>query len=286
MFDAYDIYRYGIDSYGNMYCLYKQYQAEAAISAAPYGGLSYRFRQNTPGELWIRMKDHPLAFPAFSGRHPNVYLGDQTKRHKAFGSLLGLDGFSKVSADSSEASCIYDFELTKDGRDITFVTRMRDSQLTCDSPDIQQYQNSWLVRCRPWLETISASSGPGRVAFMLYPQPGEVDYFKSGDDYLQNPVLSSLDQLSGNGHTLYQYIGSYLKGNSNICHVYAEKHVYKDETGNVMREATGKIKIFPVINGYYEKGIDDVKGSLDGKIVGGDVCVSYDESTGIISFAA
>lgn len=141
--DVYDIYRYGIDSYGNMYCLYKLYTLPDSLSALSPSDASYRFKQSTPGELWIRLKDHPLAFPAFSGKYPNVYVGDR-KRHIAFVNLGGLyktDAVGRISCDeygsavqlyggdavaySPSMSCIYDFEFVKDHDDVTFITQMR-----------------------------------------------------------------------------------------------------------------------------------------------------------------
>lgn len=131
--EVFDIYRYGVDSYGNMYCLYKQYDPDMMDGNGRFG---YKYAQSTPGELWIRLKDHPFAFPAFSGAHPNVYIGD-AGRHVAFANLLRLYRVDEqgavvqvygpeASADSAAASCIYDFELTKDQQDLTFVTMMRD----------------------------------------------------------------------------------------------------------------------------------------------------------------
>ena len=87
---VFDIYKYGIDSYGNMYCLYKQYDSDIVRDMAVRGGLSYKYKQSTPGSLWIRLKNHPLAFPAFSGRYPNVYMETTNKRHVAFANLLNL----------------------------------------------------------------------------------------------------------------------------------------------------------------------------------------------------
>jgi hypothetical protein len=40
--------------------------------------------------LWIRLKNHPIAFPAFSGSHPNVYIKSRNKRHAAFVNLFDL----------------------------------------------------------------------------------------------------------------------------------------------------------------------------------------------------
>lgn len=122
-----------------MYCLYKQYDSGIFGDAVAQGGLSYKYKRSTPGSLWIRLKNHPLAFPAFSGRYPNVYLEQDSKRHVAFRNLLNLYSWSaeegevslsgdeiytKLSADGAAeaASCIYDFEFTKNRNDITFVT--------------------------------------------------------------------------------------------------------------------------------------------------------------------
>ena len=73
-----------------MYCLYKQYDSDIVLDTVVRGGLSYKYKQSTPGSLWIRLKNHPLAFPAFSGRYPNVYMETTSKRHVAFANLLNL----------------------------------------------------------------------------------------------------------------------------------------------------------------------------------------------------
>jgi hypothetical protein len=95
--------------------------------------------------------------------------------------------------------------------------------------------------------------------------------------------------LDNGGCTLYQYIGSYLKGNSNIYHTYVKKHIYRDESGSIIKNVYDQIKIFPVINGKYSK-TNDIIGNLiednNLSIIGPDVCVAYDETTNIINFAA
>lgn len=55
---VYDIYKYALDSNGNSYILYKQYGMYKP---------SFKEMRNTPGEIWIRLSDHPFAFPAFTG---------------------------------------------------------------------------------------------------------------------------------------------------------------------------------------------------------------------------
>lgn len=59
--DVYDIYKYGRDVYDNSYILYKKYESETP---------SVKEKKDTRGELWIRLSNHPIAFPAFAGKFP------------------------------------------------------------------------------------------------------------------------------------------------------------------------------------------------------------------------
>ena len=52
--DVFDIYKYYVDSYDNIYILYKHYGVENP---------SEQEKLLTPGELWIRLADSPIAFP-------------------------------------------------------------------------------------------------------------------------------------------------------------------------------------------------------------------------------
>ena len=62
---AYDIYKCGCDANGNTYVLMKQYD-----DAEP----TYYDKKNTVGNIWIRLADHPISFPAFSGKFPNCRI--------------------------------------------------------------------------------------------------------------------------------------------------------------------------------------------------------------------
>ena len=72
-------------------------------------------------------------------------------------------------------------------------------------------------------------------------------------------------------------------------HTYVKKHIYRDESGSIIKNVYDQIKIFPVINGKYSK-TNDIIGNLiednNLSIIGPDVCVAYDETTNIINFAA
>ena len=65
----YDIYRYGEDTLGNSLFLLKSYKyLYAQHKNDPNYRPSYHEKRNTPGELWMRVKNHPLAFPAIDLR--------------------------------------------------------------------------------------------------------------------------------------------------------------------------------------------------------------------------
>lgn len=52
--DVYDIYKYCTDAYGNAYILYKKYSSKDPTEHQ---------KRITPGQLWIRLSDSPIAFP-------------------------------------------------------------------------------------------------------------------------------------------------------------------------------------------------------------------------------
>ena len=51
-----DIFKYQVDKFGNMYILYKNYGKDPA-------DVPYVEKLHTPGTLWVRLADSPLAFP-------------------------------------------------------------------------------------------------------------------------------------------------------------------------------------------------------------------------------
>lgn len=65
----YDIYKYAEDCMGNSIFLLKSYKhLYEQHNGDPNYQPSYHEKRNTLGELWMRVKDHPLAFPAIDLR--------------------------------------------------------------------------------------------------------------------------------------------------------------------------------------------------------------------------
>ena len=67
--NEYDIYKYTEDCFGNSIILFKSYKHlyEAHKNDSNYVP-SYNEKKNVAGELWVRLKNHPIAFPAFDLR--------------------------------------------------------------------------------------------------------------------------------------------------------------------------------------------------------------------------
>lgn len=65
----FDIYKYAEDCMGNSIFLLKSYKHLYEKHRGENGYTpSYHEKRNTPGELWMRIKNHPLAFPAIDLR--------------------------------------------------------------------------------------------------------------------------------------------------------------------------------------------------------------------------
>ena len=102
--DVYDIYNYGMDAYGNMYTLYKRYGKDSP---------TYQEKKNTLGEIWVRLKDHPIAFP--------LVLPVHWQDHAA----IDMDSANQQLKDISKAGLdrwCYDFNFSDNKRLVCFST--------------------------------------------------------------------------------------------------------------------------------------------------------------------
>ncbi len=126
--EAYDIYKYGLDINGNSYILYKTYDYS---NVSGLSKLSFREKQNTLGDLWIRLASHPIAFPAFSGSNPAYFIFSTSQLNPTIWKHLALlDGGQVVYGSDSTTSILkidspmkvfYDFEFTRSKTQISLV---------------------------------------------------------------------------------------------------------------------------------------------------------------------
>lgn len=101
--EVYDIFKYGTDRYDNMYILYKLYSSATITSIE---------KENTPGQLWVRLRNHPIAMPALYGRHPILETGDGLINGK-FKNIASdqLTSPNPMETDTNKMAYFYDMEF-------------------------------------------------------------------------------------------------------------------------------------------------------------------------------
>ena len=108
----YDIYRYAEDCMGNSLFLLKSYKhLYEAHSDDPNYSPSYHEKRNTPGELWMRVKNHPLAFPAIDLRNGYADLSQYSIKQKVNSLatdinsyIISLNEYFKTHEDINEST--------------------------------------------------------------------------------------------------------------------------------------------------------------------------------------
>jgi len=256
-----------------MYSLFKQYHAEDP---------SYYDRKNTAGSLWIRFKDHPFSFPAFTGLRPNVMVSSYADIPLPFRSLAGLDGMLSSAYPhyiSSAMSCFYDFEMTKNGQYMYLISDRKGAGISEDAR-LKLYENPWLINC-------PMTYAQGGVTIMDFKHKSAsadetTSVIRSGADDDCESALSVMPE-EGNPIRSYAYLGPYLKNNTTTNFVYAEK-TYSVSDGVLVSLPTGRVKILQTVNGRHDDENDITGSGLFPSPACGDVCFSYDRD-GTIAFA-
>lgn len=107
----YDIYQYGKDIYGNIYVLVKKY--DGVNSFEQNKNVDEQIKNNTPGELWIRFRNHPIAFPAFNIGEPG---GDFT--YDNFDINANYDKNSQLDYNQETSNTVFKFMIDVDNNKI------------------------------------------------------------------------------------------------------------------------------------------------------------------------
>ena len=197
--EEWDIYRYGEDNFGNMYILYKNYGSE---------DLGYKERRDVPGRLWIRLKDHPIAFPAFAGGYPQVEMEGV---NNAISSI--------TSPDFDE---FYDFTFSEDFSQMALVARNRSPGV---EDSVRTYENPWVIMTPIGM----AETGP--VLVQMKHDDNLRDYIESGWESTVPTHLSSIGEIPTPN---YQYLGAFTNRDDDIDHVYVMKSYAL--SGNVLSD--------------------------------------------------
>lgn len=110
-----DIYKYAQDSNENIYALCKQYSSESP---------TFKEKNETLGELWLRRRNHPIAIPAitpvyntdedhkFSYTNVTHFISNKYSDDQVSKQLFESDTYN----DELSGKCFYDFTMSKDGK--------------------------------------------------------------------------------------------------------------------------------------------------------------------------
>lgn len=99
---VWDIYKYGKDNYDNHYILYKNYYDQLSRD-----DITDKDKKDALGELWIRLNNHPIAFPAIAGKFPQIATENAFINGKFFGDVR-----DKSYAVEADRFCkFYDMEF-------------------------------------------------------------------------------------------------------------------------------------------------------------------------------
>lgn len=111
---VFDIFKYTTDQFNNSYILYKKYDESLFQDGKEP---SYLEKRNTPGDIWIKKENHPIAFPAFSGNFPNVNI-----KHMYTNDLMS--GFN--SKFNTTKNIVYDIELDNSKQMMGIIFKHKD----------------------------------------------------------------------------------------------------------------------------------------------------------------
>lgn len=189
---VYDIYRYALDENANSYILYKQYGKDEP---------SYKEMRNATGELWIRLSEHPFAFPAFTGKSSQaVEVNEST--NGAIRKYLNAE-----SGNMKRMRWFYDLHFTRNKQNITLVGMNLDESSGRDA----SYDNAWVIHSQiRFTRENTASETYVTIEFPTTTSTGErtTDYVACGS----NVLTTDNDNIN--------LVGIYPKGTNETWSVY------------------------------------------------------------------
>ncbi len=260
----FDIYKYATDKYGNAYGLYKQYTNRTFRLSIESGKKdiitnwpqSYSEKENTLGQLWIRLKDHPIAFPAFFGKNPIFSKKKNEKDEEQVHIVWQLAENNNPVTDSTGMKYFYDMEfdtskqiLFLNSNPINYVLNSCiSSTLSAEIADnmhnnydvLNTLENSKIIICNI-LQDVEVKTGTKS----LYVTHDEVQNIDTIFDIYDKFVMKATDSSSNaagisacadiSGHLMIDAFVGYCKDSSSTTAAYIVKHYWLDENGIIKR---------------------------------------------------
>jgi hypothetical protein len=131
--NVYDIYDYALDKSNNIFVLYKRYG-----KASP----TYKEKQGALGQVWVRLKNHPIAFPLVSEQESDRDLS-QIKINSSTNQYLG----EIVYEENITKNYCYHLEFSNDKSMLALVCKKTRREMDLDEidPIFQKYEYASIV---------------------------------------------------------------------------------------------------------------------------------------------
>ena len=292
----FDIYRYGEDVYGNAIILLKDYSKIWEQN----GGNPPTFNQkkNTPGELWMRIKNHPIAFPAFDLRSTfdddvsqyNVKVQINKKGKKLNNYITRInEAYRKNKVFELESTipdqflrCFYDMEFDTTNRtlllNVPYKTGTDGQEI---DKTVMSYANSSVI------VGVLHQEFDYNQNMMVY---SFTDDSEVNVDNIANPGILINQFTSSKSQVKYDFMG-FIKNNAYVYAMFIQKQFGTENDGLFPQTRSGKpsINIKPVGYKYntalYRPNTDivvsDALYNIFDKSKVGDQAQSFDNATNV-----
>ena len=138
---VHDIYQYGLDAYGNAYILVKDYGLK---SIDQLSAISTQTKKSTPGKLWMKLKNHPLALPAYVLKNDSIHT--ESISQLAVNGSVGASENARftykdiqrcaIEGTDYQTPLLYDFSISEDKTTFIAIAAYNDdkSNMSCQLP--------------------------------------------------------------------------------------------------------------------------------------------------------
>ena len=138
---VHDIYQYGLDAYGNAYILVKDYGLD---NIDQLSAISAQTKKSTPGKLWMKLKNHPLALPAYVLKNDSIHTENISQL--AVNGNVGASENARFTYNDIQRGAIegtdyqtpllYDFSISEDKTTFIAIAAYNDdkSNMSCQLP--------------------------------------------------------------------------------------------------------------------------------------------------------
>lgn len=266
---VYDIYKYALDVNGNSYILYKQYDKMEP---------TFKDKRNTKGSIWIRLSEHPFAFPAFSGLSSQVIDVKETtngaiRNYLSSDEIVNLscvveskDGdYTLVTPNVKMMKYFYDLHFTKNKQNLAFVGYNKDKTVGRE----RTYDNAWVLYSQPEY----TSEDIIQETYTTIGLPTTNNNGERTTDY----VACGSDMLSTNNDNI-NLIGIYQKNVNELWSVYIDNPIAITDSSY--------ITLWRCKNSQASKYIDNEElADLEFPSISSDWCFSYNSKDDKLTLA-